>query len=437
MRSPARILGLLALAALWIPTARADEASATKATLPEARRKANVESFEIVWKTIRDKHYDPKLGGLNWQSIHDELRPKIEKAETMAEARAVMGDLIGRLKLSHFGILPADVYDALEGGKKAGDGASGIEARVLDGKPVVFRVEEGSPAAKAGVKPGWIVAKIEGKDIQPALDLVRKKYDKSNLLPLYLSRAVAGRLGGDVGETVAVDFLDGKDQPVKLELVLARPTGNPSQFGNLPTMYVKTESKTIAGDIRYFSLSSWFDLVRVVTAFRSAVESAQESAGMIIDIRGNPGGIGAMAMALGGFLVEEPDQKLGTMTTREGSLHFTLNPRTPGFTKPVAILIDGLSLSTSEIFSGGLKDLKRARIFGERTGGAALPSTVVRLPNGDGFQYAFANYISKGGKPLEGLGVSPDAETPLTRAALLEGRDPALDEAVRWIHSSR
>ena len=49
-----------------------------------------------------------------------------------------------------------------------------------------------------------------------------------------------------------------------------------------------------------------------------------------------------------------------------------------------------------------MKDVKRARIFGTRTAGAALPSVISKLPNGDGFQYAIANYISEGGKPLEG-----------------------------------
>ena len=94
-------------------------------------------------------------------------------------------------------------------------------------------------------------------------------------------------------------------------------------------------------------------------------------------------------------------------------------------------------MSTSEIFAGGLKDLKLARVFGTRTPGAALPSTVEVLPNGDRFQYAFANYISVGGKPLEGAGVTPDVETPLTRSVLLEGRDPALDAAVSWIRSCK
>jgi len=99
--------------------------------------------------------------------------------------------------------------------------------------------------------------------------------------------------------------------------------------------------------------------------------------------------------------------------------------------------VDGGSGSTSEIFAGGMKDLKRARIFGTRSAGAALPSVIEKLPNGDGFQYAIANYISEGGKPLEGVGVIPDVEAAPTREALLQGKDPAVEAAVRWIHSAR
>jgi carboxyl-terminal processing protease len=62
---------------------------------------------------------------------------------------------------------------------------------------------------------------------------------------------------------------------------------------------------------------------------------------------------------------------------------------------------------------------------------------IERLPNGDGFQYAIANYISKGGKPLEGLGVVPDTEVRLTRKALLEGHDSVIDAALEWIKKQR
>ena len=95
--------------------------------------------------------------------------------------------------------------------------------------------------------------------------------------------------------------------------------------------------------------------------------------------------------------------------------------------------MDGCSGSTAEILAGGLKDMHRARIFGTRTAGAALPSIIEKLPNGDGFQYAVANYISQGGQPLEGIGVIPDEEVRLTRRGLLDGQDAVLDAALDWI----
>jgi carboxyl-terminal processing protease len=142
-------------------------------------------------------------------------------------------------------------------------------------------------------------------------------------------------------------------------------------------------------------------------------------------------------MGMAGWFIDKPNQLLGTLYMRDTTLKFVVNPRARTFAGPLAILVDGASASTSEILAGGLKDLGRARIFGTRTAAAALPSMFEKLPNGDGFQYAIANYISEGGKPLEGLGVTPDVETPLTREALLEGKDPPLDAAIAWIQRQK
>ena len=84
------------------------------AELPPARRQLNIDSFEHVWKKVRDTHWDPKLGGVDWQAAHDELRPAVEKAATMAEARKAMSDLLGRLHQTHFGIIPVDAYQEVD-----------------------------------------------------------------------------------------------------------------------------------------------------------------------------------------------------------------------------------------------------------------------------------------------------------------------------------
>src|ERR1035437_10732869 len=125
-------------------------------TVTPAQRSANIEAFEKVWTTVRDKHWDPKLGGLDWQAVHDELRPKMEAAKTADEVRKILNDMLGRLKQTHFGIFPADVYHDLDAPadkqeKDSGEANPGIDMRVLEGHAIVTEVEGGSPAAAKGV----------------------------------------------------------------------------------------------------------------------------------------------------------------------------------------------------------------------------------------------------------------------------------------------
>jgi carboxyl-terminal processing protease len=161
-----------------------------------------------------------------------------------------------------------------------------------------------------------------------------------------------------------------------------------------------------------------------------------EAEGLVIDLRGNPGGILAMGMGMAGWLIDEKNLYLGTMYTRSEELKMIVSPRPETYDGPVAILVDGLSGSCSEIFAGGLQDLGRARVFGSRTVGGVLPSAIEKLPNGDGFQYAFANYVSEGGEVLEGRGVIPDEAVTPTRQALLAGRDEVLEAAIAWIRTN-
>ena len=293
---------------------------------------------------------------------------------------------------------------------------------------------EGRPAALSGVKTGWVVDKIEGEPVSRLLKTAAAAYANTGLVPAHQTLAVLSRLHRAVGAKVAVDFLDDKDKPVHLVLTADTPAGVPATFGNLPTFYVQFAAKRIDRTIEYVSLNIFFDLVNVLKKFAEAIDQSRDADGLIIDLRGNPGGIGAMSWAMENYLVSEKGKKLGTMITSAGSLHFTIQPRPQTFKAPIAILVDELSMSTSEIFAGGLR-LEPLCVFGTKMPGAALPSTVVVLPNGDRFQYAFANYISTGGKPLEGLGIVPDVETPLTRASLLAGRDPAVEAAVCRIRS--
>ncbi len=420
-RIVARFLPLAACAALAL------------ALTPE-QRQLNIDSFEQVWKTVRDKHWQVKPAGLDWQAVHDELRPAIEKADSMEAARAVMNDMLGRLHQTHFGIVPAELYADVGGESQAHDRTTGLDVRVVESQVLVTSVETGSPAASAGVQRGWQIVQIAGVDLAPVVATLNETYGKSSLREIMLRRAILSRLEGDGGQPVKVGFLDGANQPVTKNLARAKPKGTLTQFGYLYPSYVWFDASRVGGgNIGYVSFNMFLDPARLMNLFGEAVTSCMQCDGFIVDVRGNPGGLGAMAMGMAGWFIDRPDQRLGTLYMRDTTLKFIVNPRAKTFAGPLAILVDGASASTSEILAEGLKDLGRARVFGSRTAAAALPSMFEKLPNGDGFQYAVANYISEGGQPLEGLGVTPDVETPLTRRALLEGKDPALDAAIAWI----
>jgi carboxyl-terminal processing protease len=404
------------------------------ALTPEQRR-LNIDSFEYVWKTVHDKHWQAKPGGLDWQAVHDELRPAIEKADSMDAARAVIGDMLGRLHQTHFGIIPAELYSSIDNGhSRGGESTTGMDIRVVGTQALVTSLQAGSSAARGGVRPGWQILKVGDLDLDLVIEKLDESYAKSTLRDLIARRTVMSRLEGKTGESLEVEFLDGRDQRVHKTLLQEKPKGTLAQFGYLYPAHVWFDSSKVGGgNIGYVSFNMFLDPARLMNLFAEAVQSCAKCDGFVIDLRGNPGGIGVMAMGMAGWFIDKPDQLLGTLYMRDTTLKFIVNPRVNTFAGPVAVLVDGASASTSEIMAGGMKDLGRARIFGTRTAAAALPSVLELLPNGDGFQYAIANYISEGGQPLEGLGVTPDVETPLTRKALLDGKDPALDAAIAWI----
>jgi len=412
------------------------------AALTPGERQLNIQSFEYVWTTIRDKHWQTRPGGLDWQAIHDEFRPKIEAASSMDQARGLLNQMLDRLHETHFAVVPGEIYSNVDA-EHPGDQTAGIDVRVVAGQVLVTSVQTDSSAFRQGVRPGWAILKIGDTDLAPLVAQLERTYAGSTLRDLMLRRAILARLDRDEPDRdqeapFAVEFLPADNQPVRKSLTLGPPPGDRVEFGYLNPMHVWFKSSRVGdGNIGYVAFNVFLGAERLMRSFGDAVQSCEKCTGFVIDLRGNPGGLGVMAMGMAGWFIAQPDQKLGTLYMRDATLKFVVNPRLKTFSGPLAILVDGTSASTSEIMAGGLKDLKRARIFGTRTAAAALPSVIEKLPNGDGFQYAIANYVSEGGEPLEGLGVTPDVEAPVTREALLAGHDPALDAAIAWIKSAK
>lgn len=377
-------------------------ASAPSAPL-SAGAAANLASFDKVWSTVMERHWDPASLEPAWSRARERLRPAVAKADDAEEARPLLRELLVAVGLSHYSV---EGEVAAKGPAPCPLGELGLEWRLLEGRLVVVKVLAGRAAERAGVATGWSLAGTE---------------------PPLACLGVPTTFDFDVG---------GASRRVELT---AGPWVDPlAQFGNLPPMPVRYESKAVgdAGEVGYIELSIFLDPPRILASFESDLEKFADKRGLILDLRGNPGGIGAMALGLGKHFVVGQNHALGTLVSRETSLRFILNGGRKAFGKPLAILMDKESGSTSEILAQGLKELGLARIFGEVSAGQALPSNIEILPNGDRFQYAVANYVTVKGYTIEGRGVVPDELVPWRREDLLAGRDGALEAAKRWVLES-
>ena len=110
-----------------------------------------------------------------------------------------------------------------------------------------------------------------------------------------------------------------------------------------------------------------------------------------------------------------------------------LEPADSVYEGPVVVMVDHLSISSAEEFSGGLKAIKRATIVGERTPGVVVTANFEKLPNGATFVYPKAWTITADGTVLERHGVVPDIEVALDRNELLKGKDTQLEAAVDFL----
>src|SRR5580693_4652838 len=101
---------------------------------------AALASFELVWTTVRDRNPDPNLNGLDWQAIHDSVKPRIQNAKSAADVRTILREMIARLGVSHYAIIPGELYAAVDATPASADSSAGIETLILDGKAVVKSV---------------------------------------------------------------------------------------------------------------------------------------------------------------------------------------------------------------------------------------------------------------------------------------------------------
>lgn len=415
--------------------AAAQPATPGAATGADKNAELRRQSFEKVWTTINEKHFDPTFGGVDWKKIGEIYEPKALAAKTDAELYQVLQQMLDELGQSHFNIIPEQAV--LETERASGESAAeiGVGLKLIDGQAVVRRVRADSPAAKAGIKTGFVVEKIGDQTIAEILARINKslaaRRETEQQKQFVREQILTLGLRGKTGSTVALEMLDEKN--ARRIFTVGRETAKieySPAFGNFPPQPVEFEAKRLDKGVGYIRFNIW--VMPQLARIREALKIMSDAPGVVFDLRGNPGGMGGLASGVTGNLVTE-QVSLGTMKFRATEQKFIAYPQDDVFKGKVVVLTDGGSASTSEVFAAGLQEIGRAGVVGEISMGAILVSLFDRLPTGAIFQYAVSDYKSPKKILIEGRGVKPDVEVKLTRASLLAGRDLQLEAAVREI----
>ena len=446
------------------------------------------DTFAKVFKLMSQSGALESTTDEEWAEMKAEYKPRAEAAKTNAELRVVLAEMIQSLGKSHFALIPKEASaeyllqeeeevdsDAesskdtievevseptkevieeaspdMEESSSPGDGRIGLEARFNGEKVVVTRVVANSPADKAGITPGWEILKVRSLNMSKIVKRFRD-LDTSSMSGYQGNATVNTVLTAEPGTAVPIQLKDFQGNMVDRRIEATPFDGETVVFGNLGKMEVETETRvldssaleklgiTTDGSMKVGLIRFNVWMVPIMQPIAQAIEEfrTEEVDAVVIDLRGNPGGIGGLSMGIGGHFLSEPTN-LGIMKNSYGELNFNTNPQTVSASGeavnpldiPLFILIDDMSASTSEIFAGGMMEAGRATIVGRRTPGMALPAVAIELPNGDVFYYAIASFTLPSGGVIEGIGVSPQIPVALTSEAYESTADPDLAASV-------
>ncbi len=286
----------------------------------------------------------------------------------------------------HSSFLKPDDYKELQIETKGSFTGIGIEITIRDGILTVVAPIEGTPAWKAGLKPGDKIIKINGKPTKG----------------MSLIEAVK-LLRGPKGTKVTISILREGWQELK-EITLVRDV--------IP---IKS--------VRYFTIEPGYGYVRI-TNFQektprelvSALEHLEKEntplKGLIIDLRNNPGGLLSAAVRVADEFIDE-----GLIVYTEGRLkqqnmRFEATPNRRKHPYPLVVLVNEGSASASEIVAGALQDHHRALIVGMPTFGKGSVQTIIPLPDGSAVRLTTAQYYTPSGRSIQAKGIEPDVEVP-------------------------
>lgn len=273
-----------------------------------------------------------------------------------------------------------------------------VSQDVETGFCAISGVIKNSPAEEAGLMEGDIIYKVNGED----------------MTGLELDEVVSNIRGEEGSEVTLTLVRDGKN----MEVTLTRARVN------TPTV----DSEMLQDGIGYLQITEFDDVTTEQFNENMAQLKADGMKGLIIDLRGNPGGNVTTVCAIAEQLL--PEGLIFYMEDKDGN---KTEYKCDGadFDLPLVVLVNEYSASAAEILSGAVKDAGIGKLVGKKTFGKGIVQNVIPLEDGSAIKLTIANYYTRGGNDIHLKGVEPDVEVDLdTDAYLDDGTDTQLDKAL-------
>jgi len=289
----------------------------------------------------------------------------------------------------HSDYLTPEAYNDMQDDTRGEYGGLGLEITTEDGVVKVISPIDGTPAARAGLKPGDYITAVNGQSV----------------LGLSVNDAVK-QMRGKVGEAVTLTIALEKTDPfdVKLMREIIQP---------------KSVTYHAEGDYGYLRLSGFNEKATEET--KAAIDSLKAQnphlKGLVLDLRNNPGGLLDQAVGVSDIFLSG-----GEVVSQRGRdphdiERYNARPGAKLGNLPVVVLINSGTASAAEIVAGALQDRKRASIVGLTSFGKGSVQTVIPLRGGlDGaVKLTTARYYTPSGRSIQKTGIEPDLEVAETR----------------------
>lgn len=349
--------------------------------------------FDNVWSAVKNNYYDPSMNRQSWSRWKEHYHGKIKTDE---DAKVAIDTMLASLDDPYSRFMDKAEYNDQNTSLNSKITGIGVNIASVSGKVQIINVMDGTPAQAANLQAGDIILDINGKEV--------------NGLPL---SDVANLVRGPENTIVQLTILRNKDKFIKKV--------------SRKEIKIKTVKSSVDKNIGYIQISSFLG-TSTPNEFMDAVEKTKETQGIILDLRGNTGGLLPNAIFIANLFI--PDGNIVSIVGRD-NYRFDIYAQDTEFEidKPMIVLVDGASASASEILSGALKDYKRAKLLGTKTFGKGMVQKIMPLPNETGLNLTIAKYLTPSGSDINKKGISPDIEVKLTADDVKNRKDIQLETA--------